>query len=278
MIDKLKLMLVALVGVIFPVSAQNPDTLMTKTALPSGPVVDIRTTKGDIRVKLYDDTPKHRDNFVKLAREGYYDGVLFHRVIKDFMVQTGDPDSKTALPGAHLGSGGPDYQVDAEIIYPKYYHKYGALAAARSGDNVNPRRKSSGSQFYIVTGKKYPGPAVQSMAQKAYVETLNTYFGEWLGQHQDLLKDGKSGTPEGRKEIESMFMEDAQKRFSAEIPQDMLATYATLGGTPFLDGQYTVFGEVLSGMDVVEQIQNQPTDSNDRPSEDVKIISVTVEE
>ena len=133
--------------------------IMAETTIPAGPVVDIQTSLGDIKVKLYDDTPIHRDNFLKLVNEGYYDGVLFHRVIKDFMVQTGDPDSKDAVPGQRLGAGSPDYTLEAEIDYPKHFHKYGALAAARTGDAVNPERRSSGSQFYIVTGEKYSAEA-----------------------------------------------------------------------------------------------------------------------
>ena len=132
-------------------------TAQKPAELPAGPVVDIKTSVGDIKVKLYDDTPRHRDNFLKLVKDGYYNGVLFHRVIKDFMVQTGDPGSVNADSTAMLGIGGPDYQIDAEILYPKHYHKYGALAAARTGDDMNPERKSSGSQFYIVTGRKYDG-------------------------------------------------------------------------------------------------------------------------
>ncbi|MDE6491412.1 MAG: peptidylprolyl isomerase, partial [Muribaculaceae bacterium] len=117
--------------------------------------VEISTTMGDITIMLYGDTPKHRDNFVKLAKEGFYDGTLFHRVINEFMVQAGDPDSKTAKPGQHLGSGDPGYTIEAEIEYPAHFHKRGALAAARTADQVNPERRSSGSQFYIVTGKAY---------------------------------------------------------------------------------------------------------------------------
>lgn len=261
---------------IFQTQAQTKET-MTESTLPSGPVVLLKTNLGDIRVKLYDDTPLHRDNFLKLVREGYYDGVLFHRVIKDFMVQTGDPDSKNAPAGKMLGAGGPDYQVDAEIVYPKYFHKYGALAAARSGDNVNPMRKSSGSQFYIVTGKKYPASTVQGMLNKAYTETLNTYFGQWRQAHPEVFTAEKVSTPEGRKEVEAIFLEDAKKKFPVEGVEEIVRIYSESGGTPFLDGQYTVFGEVLSGMDVVEKIQNASTDSTDRPAEDIKIISARVE-
>ncbi|MDE6668150.1 MAG: peptidylprolyl isomerase, partial [Muribaculaceae bacterium] len=128
---------------------------MTTPTSKTGPVVELLTTEGPVKVMLYDDTPQHRDNFVKLVTEGYYDGLLFHRVIKDFMVQTGDPDSREAQPGQRLGSGSPDYTIPAEIEYPRHFNRRGALAAARTSDSVNPERRSSGSQFYIVTGRTY---------------------------------------------------------------------------------------------------------------------------
>ena len=158
----------------------NKDVEMTQPTItrevPAGPTLDIATTAGDIKIRLYDDTPLHRDNFLKLAKEGYYDGVLFHRVINDFMVQTGDPDSKDASKGAMLGSGGPGYTVPAEIVYPKHYHKYGALAAARTGDEMNPERKSSGSQFYIVTGKAYTPQQLSRRDEMAVQKQLQSYF------------------------------------------------------------------------------------------------------
>lgn len=204
--------------------------IMAQTDSIPGALVEIKTTLGDIEVKLYNDTPLHRDNFLKLVKDGFYEGVLFHRVINNFMVQTGDPDSKNAPAGQRLGAGNPGYTIEAEIDYPKHYHKYGALAAARTGDAVNPERRSSGSQFYIVTGDKYtPGQL------------------EMIARRQGMAMD-----------------------------PSVASDYTTVGGTPHLDGQYTVFGEVVSGMDVVEKIQNVATDRNDRPTEDVKILSVKI--
>lgn len=253
------------------------DSIATVKKIQPGPVVDIHTTAGDIKVKLYDDTPLHRDNFLKLAKEGYYDNVLFHRVIKDFMVQTGDPDSKDAAPGAMLGSGGPDYGVKAEIVYPEHYHKYGALAAARSGDNVNPLRESSGSQFYIVTGKKYPESTVVQLSQKAFNEMLNTKWGQWVDAHRaEIAADPSYSTAEGGKALQERFLKEIGT-LPDSVPAGLVEEYVRYGGTPFLDGQYTVFGEVLEGMDVVEKIQNAPTDANDRPTEDVRILSVDIE-
>lgn len=197
--------------------------------------VKIETRLGDIVVRLYDATPKHRDNFVKLVEEGYYNGTLFHRVIKNFMIQGGDPDSKGAPADKFLGEGGPDYTIDAEIR-TGLYHKRGALAAAREGDDTNPERKSSGSQFYIVWGRTFSPRQIEYLDEK-----LKTDHPETGG------------------------LSEMQQRI-----------YASQGGTPHLDGQYTVFGEVEEGLDVVEKIQDLPTDQADRPIEDVAVkITVT---
>ena len=198
--------------------------------------VRIQTTLGDIVVRLYDATPIHRDNFLKLAREGYYDGTLFHRVIKGFMIQGGDPDSKNAPAGKMLGEGDTGYTLEAEIR-PGLYHKRGALAAAREGDDTNPERRSSGSQFYIVWGRAF------SPRQMEYL-------------------------------VDKMKAEHPETGGLTEMQQHL---YSTLGGTPHLDGTYTVFGEVEQGLDVVEKIQAVATDSNDRPLEDIAILSTVVE-
>ena len=195
--------------------------------------VRISTTMGDITVRLYDETPLHRDNFLKLASEGFFNGTLFHRVIKDFMIQGGDPDSKYAPAGARLGEGGPDYRLDAEFN-PQLLHKRGALAAAREGDAVNPMKRSSASQFYVVWGKIYTPQEIESMSRR--------------------MKEVGLG----------------------ELSPEQKELYSTVGGTPFLDGQYTVFGEITKGLEVVDKIQNVATDANDRPLEDVRILSVKV--
>jgi peptidyl-prolyl cis-trans isomerase B (cyclophilin B) len=191
----------------------------------------IKTTLGDITVMLYDDTPIHRDNMLELIKKNVYDGTLFHRVIKGFMVQGGDPTSKDAKPGQQLGSGGPGYTIPAEFK-PNHYHKKGALAAARQGDQVNPQKASSGSQFYIVQGN------VMSVAQLTQMEST--------GQHPKFTEEQKKA-------------------------------YTTVGGTPFLDYQYTVYGEVTAGLDVIDKIAAVETSKpGDRPKTDVKIISVSV--
>ena len=248
-------------------------------AAQAEPIVDIKTTLGDIKVKLYDDTPIHRDNFLKLVREGYYNGVLFHRVIKDFMVQTGDPNSKNADSTAVLGSGDPSYTLEAEINYPKHFHKYGALAAARTGDQVNPERRSSGSQFYIVTGKKIDAKTLEVMEQRANNQRKQTYFNKLSKSHMEEIKRLMSeGNRQALDSLRDSLVKITEENVKDEpLSEEIKTAYIEQGGTPHLDGQYTVFGEVIQGMDVVEQIQNEETDPRDRPKKDVRIISMNVE-
>lgn len=190
----------------------------------------ISTMYGDIKIKLYNETPMHRDNFIKLAQKGFYDSLLFHRVIKDFMIQTGDPVSKFAPAGQALGMGGPGYTIPAEIK-PQFYHKKGALAAARQSDEMNPDRASSGSQFYIVQGRKMTDADLQNISRK-----LNINF-----------------TPE------------------------QIETYKTIGGVPFLDKTYTVFGEVYEGLEVIDKIAAVKTGQYDKPLEEIRITIKVIE-
>ena len=192
--------------------------------------VKIETKLGNIIVRLYDATPIHRDNFVKLVKEGYYDGTLFHRVIKDFMIQGGDPDSKGAPADKLLGEGDPGYTLEAEIK-SGLYHKRGALAAAREGDDTNPEFRSSGSQFYIVWGRTFTPRQI-----------------EYLDEKLKMKRPETGGLNAAQREL-----------------------YASQGGTPHLDGAYTVFGEVEEGLDVVEKIQALPTNDADRPLEDISV-------
>lgn len=245
---------------------------------PKDALVVLNTSMGDVVVELFNDTPQHRDNFLKLVKEGFYDGVLFHRVINDFMVQTGDPNSKNATSGAQLGSGDPGYTIPAEIVYPKHYHKYGALAAARTGDAMNPEKRSSGSQFYIVTGKTMSERQLENMDAKRINSELQSYFQNLAMQYRDSIQSmQKAGDQAG---LESLRQELIKQTEAAVNPQEMSAEmkteYSTKGGTPHLDGAYSVFGQVLKGMDVVDKIQNVDTDASDRPLEDVKIISAKV--
>ncbi len=204
----------------------------TKAQEEKETLVQIDTDMGKIKVKLYNDTPQHRDNFVKNVNEHLYDGLLFHRVIRQFMIQAGDIHSKNAAADVHLGDGDPDYRIPAEILYPKHFHKAGALCAARTADEVNPDRESSASQFYIVTGK---------------------FFTEM--------------------ELDKMEKEKGIK-FSAEERD----AYMFKGGRPDLDRLYTVFGEVVDGMKVVDKIQMVETNSDDRPLKNVKIKAMKIVE
>lgn len=241
-------------------------------------LVELETTMGNIIVELYNDTPLHRDNFLKLVGEGYYDGVLFHRVINDFMVQTGDPKSKEAAKGAALGEGDPGYTIEAEIVYPKHYHKYGALAAARTGDMINPEKRSSGSQFYIVTGRKMSERQLETSMMKRHEQALQSYFQNLALQHRDSIESlQRAGDHEKLEALRQQLIKETEDHVGmVEIPENIKSDYATIGGTPHLDGAYSVFGEVVKGMDVVEKIQKVETDSSDRPKEDVRIISAKI--
>lgn len=244
-------------------------------------LVKIKTTEGDITVSLYDETPLHRDNFLKLAREGFYDGTLFHRVIKDFMVQGGDPDSKGAPAGKQLGTGGPGYTIPAEFC-PQLFHKRGALSAARLGDEVNPERESSGSQFYIVWGKSYKEQELKQMERQMAMQQEQTVFNTLAREHRnEIMELRRNRDRSGLQELQDRLVEQTKARCKeAGLPTfsaTQRETYTTLGGTPFLDGQYTVFGEVTEGLDVVERIQNVATSRGDRPQQDVSMTMEVVE-
>lgn len=251
---------------------KKSDNKMTK--------VKLETSLGNIVVELYNETPQHRDNFIKLVKEGYYDGVLFHRVIKDFMIQTGDGKSKTAGPDTMLGDGDPGYTIEAEFVYPKFFHKRGALAAARTGDQVNPERRSSGSQFYIVTGKVYSSDDLKTMVNRLTEMRKQDIFRRLAMENQDKIKQlhqaqDNAGMDELQNEIiKQTEAEAAQNPF--KLTDEQIEAYTTVGGTPHLDGQYTVFGEVVEGMDVVDKIQNTTTNRADRPTVDIRIIKASI--
>lgn len=240
--------------------------------------VKISTSMGDIVVALYDDTPLHRDNFVKLVKSGYYDGTLFHRVISDFMIQAGDPDSKNAPKGKMLGMGDPGYTIEAEIVYPRHFHKRGALAAARQGDQTNPERRSSGSQFYIVTGNTYNDQQLAQLENQMLRSRQQEVFNRLATEHRDTIMSLRRNRDQaGLQALNDQLMDLMQAEVRNNPPRlsdEQRAAYTSVGGTPHLDGQYTVFGEVLQGMDVVDAIQAVATDHNDRPQEDVKILKM----
>ena len=243
--------------------------------------VQIKTSLGDITVRLYDETPLHRDNFIKLAKEGYYNGTLFHRVIKNFMIQGGDPDSKGAAAGVQLGTGGPGYTVPAEFVYPQYFHKKGALAAARQSDQVNPEKKSSGSQFYIVTGEVYSAGKLTQLEKPLEQRMLQSIFDSLVVENRDkILQLRRNRDQAGIAAIQEQLQKDtfakAKEMGKPKFTDAQREAYTTVGGTPFLDNDYTVFGEVEEGMDVIDAIQNVATGSGDRPSTDVVMIEVNV--
>ncbi len=258
--------------------AQQVTPNMTIPTPQTGPVVELLTTEGPVKVVLYDDTPQHRDNFVKLVKEGYYDGLLFHRVINDFMVQTGDPESREARPGQRLGAGSPNYTIPAEIEYPRHFNRRGALAAARTGDQVNPERRSSGSQFYIVTGRPYSAREMEVLQERQKHAQLQSYFSQLCQQHQEEFEMlQRAGDKEGFEELRQRLIAETEQNAPVQaMPQEIIDVYTTEGGAPHLDGAYTVFGEVIEGMDVVDRIQKVETDSSDRPLEDVRIIKATL--
>ena len=257
-------------------SGQKKDGNMEKET-----VSKIETSMGDIKVKLYNETPKHRDNFIKLAKDGTYNGTLFHRVIKDFMVQAGDPESKNAPKGKMLGSGDVGYTVPAEFVYPKYFHKKGALSAARQGDEVNPKKESSGCQFYIVTGKVFNDSTLLNMEQQKNQNKVTEAFNALAQKHmKEIYKMRKANDQDGLYALQdTLFIQaeaEAAKQPDFHFTPEQIKAYTTVGGTPHLDGEYTVFGEVVEGMDIVDKIQQVKTDRSDRPEEDVKIINVSV--
>ena len=238
-------------------------------------LVVINTEFGDIKVKLYDDTPKHRDNFVKLVSEGFYTDLLFHRVINKFMIQGGDPNSRTAAPGVQLGNGGPGYTIPAEIL-PVHFHKKGALAAARLGGPKNPMKESSGSQFYIVQGVVFrPGQLDTmeiTMNSRLKDQLLRESFEAAKPQLTEFqAKNDKPGfdlfVARIREKVDSVYASKPPFKLTPEQRQ----AYTTIGGYPSLDGEYTVFGEVVEGLEVIDKIAVVEVDGANRPKTDVRM-------
>lgn len=256
-------------------------TVLTSCAQKKDHVVTIKTKFGDMVAILYDETPKHKANFIKLATEHYYDDLLFHRVMQDFMIQGGDPESKKATPGQHLGNGGPGYTIDAEIN-PKLFHEKGALAGARLGDAVNPTKASSGSQFYIVQGRKY-GEMELKIDQQKYGAALQQFFqkGENRVYYDTISRLVQAGNQKAYEDYIVSLKPVIEKQLGVSVDRDVLPelvkAYSTVGGVPHLDKEYTVFGKVIKGLDVIDKIASQPTDGANRPTEDIRM-TVTVEE
>ncbi len=265
-------------------------SIISCSSKPSEPIVRIKTTHGTLKIKLYNETPAHRDNFLKLAKEGYFDGTLFHRVIKDFMIQGGDPNSKDAQPGVSLGDGGPDYTLPAEFNYPTLFHKKGALAAARQGDQQNPEKRSSGSQFYIVHGEVYDEAKLAKEENKIREGKRRDIFNHLLMQYNDSLNMLQQlGKEDEMMALQNFVMSEVMRIYGEEpefsIPEKIKEVYKTIGGTPHLDRSYTVFGEVIEdktlfekigswfgkhyGLEVIDLIAQEKTDGRNRPLNDV---------
>ncbi len=249
---------------------------MTVQAEDKETMVLISTEYGNMKVKLYNETPQHRDNFIKLAKNGFYDGLLFHRVIKGFMIQGGDPESKNAPASKQLGAGDVGYTIPAEFVYPKYYHKKGALAAARQGDQVNPEKRSSGCQFYIVQGEVLNDSKLNQMENMSINKEKEARFYEIVNKRSEEVKKLRvARDQEGLQRLQSEILAQVETEFAgksaSKMPDQMRNDYKTIGGTPFLDNQYTVFGEVVEGLEVIDVIAAVKTAPGDRPLKDVKM-------
>lgn len=245
-----------------------------QSAEPENAKVLISTSFGDITVLLYDDTPKHRDNFLKLVESGFYNDLLFHRVIDNFMIQGGDPTSKDAPQNRALGGGSLGYTVEAEIVYPAHFHKKGALAAARTDSRVNPKKESSGSQFYIVVGEVVPAEMLENIVEQTNYNRQTQIFRQIVDEKQDslnLLAKDKTLL----EQLQNSIIRQAEQKMTEEggfaFTDEQRQAYTTIGGTPHLDKEYTVFGEVIEGLDVVEKIAKTPVGIADRPTQDIKM-------
>jgi peptidylprolyl isomerase len=242
------------------------------------PIVEITTNFGKIKVKLYNETPLHRDNFLKLISKGFYDSLLFHRVINNFMIQGGDPESKRAAKGKALGNGDAGYTIPAEFNQ-KLYHKKGALAAARLGDEQNPQKNSSGCQFYIVKGNTYAEKDIVAMETRINMQAKQQFVSSYITKPEnEMLKNKildfqKNNQADSLKALEARVMPMIDAEFNKmpgfKYTPEQVKTYTTLGGTPHLDGGYTVFGEVIEGLDIVDKIAQVEKDSSDRPNDDI---------
>ena len=239
--------------------------------------VEIETNVGTIKVKLYTNTPKHSEQFLKLAKKDHYDGLLFHRVIKDFMIQGGASDSKGATAGKIVGGSDLDYTIESEFM-PENRHIKGALAAARQGDNINPEKRSSAEQFYFVQGETYTDVQLNQLEKQKLGAAKNKLGGQlyksYQQEHTAYVKSGQGAKADSlisliTTKIEEKFTHSNPYKFTPEVRE----LYKSVGGTPFLDGDYTVFGEIVEGMDVLDKIAKVQTDKNDRPLEDVVILS-----
>ena len=260
-----------LIFLLMSLSAANINTDTPKREK----VVSIETPYGKILVKLYNETPLHKENFVKLVKDNFYDSLLFHRVIENFMIQGGDPDSKNAKPGKVLGNGDLGYTIPAEFN-PLLFHKKGVLAAAREGDDINPEKASSACQFYLVQGKVFTREELQMLEEKKISFNKQKAVRELLAEPENkALKQARNDAQNANDQtaldainaqIDSTIAPQLEKY---KLTEAQIEAYTTIGGTPHLDGDYTVFGEVIEGLDIIDSIAAVQTDRKDRPRTDV---------
>jgi len=258
------------------VSCGDSQSSETPAAAGDDYLVTIKTSMGEMKAILYDETPKHKENFLKLVNDGFYDSLIFHRVINSFMIQGGDPGSKNAAPSQSLGSGGPGYTIPAEFV-TSLFHEKGALSAARQGDQVNPERASSGSQFYVVQGTVTPRAQLEGTDQgkiiAAFRECMQTLPESDLAkEYQAVMTENPGDNAAIEAKVNSTLdrlTELTGRTF--KMAEDRIEKYSTVGGTPFLDDQYTVFGKVISGLDIIDNIAMVQTAPGDRPVEDVRM-------
>lgn len=244
--------------------------------------VRMQTNLGTITLKLYNETPLHRDNFIKLVKDGQYEGLLFHRVINEFMIQGGDVTSKNAPLNKQLGAGDLGYTVPAEFVYPRYFHKRGALCAARTGDDSNPEKASSASQFYIVTGKVYSEGEIKQLEKQKESRLKQAIFNRLQNENKTtIMQYYKSGDKDGLAIMRDTLIgkteiETEKRKEETKLTAQQREAYTTVGGVPFLDNEYTVYGEVTEGIEIVDKIQKVKTNSSDRPLENIVIESMQI--
>ena len=246
---------------------------------PSGnenSTVLIKTSLGDIKIKLYDSTPIHRDNFIHLVNFHFYDGISFHRIIKNFMIQAGDPETKSG-PSKNMPDSIKTYTIPSEFNN-LYFHKKGALAAARQADDVNPHKRSSGTQFYIVQGVKFSDDELNQVEQRINSNMKQSMFNSFMKATTDSVRmTGKEVTNAEIQQIASVKLFQFLSSYKDfRLSDEQRNVYKTTGGTPRLDGNYTIFGEVIEGLDIIDKIAEVPTDSNDKPLNDIKIIKIKI--
>ncbi len=240
----------------------------------------IETSMGDIRVELFDDTPQHRDNFIRLAREGVFDDIMWHRIVPELMIQTGDPTLKPGNRPVTADTSALHYTVPQEIRFPRYIHRRGMVAAARQPDDKNPTKASSPTQWYIVTGEKYTTESLANFYQTLYQEAVNAHWRRLQDQHAVRLSQLEQRNKDAYYELQDSILSVAEAAVAARPPrpfnEQQKRAYTTEGGCPHLDGEYTIFGQVVEGMNVVERIASTPTDERERPLRPVYIRRVTV--